>query len=218
MNEHPPNQYKTVKLGDGTSQCAILGVGTIQITTNNKTIKLHNVLYVPDLDVSLFSVKTHMTIQGCFEHCENNTCTLAFPTFTFDAITNNEIEFYARPSPSTMTPDFDDSQSSVKIPSTSIPFVRPPTPAFTNVQISSIHKTKPIQYTPTRTTSGAAGYDLHSPFNTTIPPNSRKAIGLGFSIAIPQGLYGRIAPRSGLALQHQIDVATGVVDPDYMGR
>jgi dUTP pyrophosphatase len=43
-------------------------------------------------------------------------------------------------------------------------------------------------------------------------------VGLGFNIAIPPGLYGCIAPRSGLALKHNIDVAAGVIDPDYGGR
>ena len=54
--------------------------------------------------------------------------------------------------------------------------------------------------------------------NTSIAPQSRKAIRLGFSIEIPPGLYGRIAPRSGLALKNNIDVAAGVIDPDYRGE
>jgi len=35
---------------------------------------------------------------------------------------------------------------------------------------------------------------------------------------MPEGCYGRIAPRSGLALRHSIDVAAGVIDPDYRGE
>ena len=31
------------------------------------------------------------------------------------------------------------------------------------------------------------------------------------------GYYGRIAPRSGLAIHHHIHVGAGVVDPDYTG-
>ena len=34
------------------------------------------------------------------------------------------------------------------------------------------------------------------------------------AIAIPEGTYARIAPRSGLAVKHFIDVGAGVVDAD----
>lgn len=34
---------------------------------------------------------------------------------------------------------------------------------------------------------------------------------------IPEGHYGRIAARSGLAVRHGIDVGAGVIDADYTG-
>jgi dUTP pyrophosphatase len=37
------------------------------------------------------------------------------------------------------------------------------------------------------------------------------------AIAIPEGHYGRIAPRSGLAVKNFIDVGAGVIDMDYRG-
>lgn len=37
-------------------------------------------------------------------------------------------------------------------------------------------------------------------------------------MAIPEGYYGRIAPRSGLACKHFIDVGAGVIDSDYRGE
>ena len=40
----------------------------------------------------------------------------------------------------------------------------------------------------------------------------------GLSISMPTGCYGRIAPRSGLALKKFIDVGAGVVDEDYRGE
>ena len=35
---------------------------------------------------------------------------------------------------------------------------------------------------------------------------------------MPHGTYGRIASRSGLALDHGITVRGGVIDPDYRGE
>jgi dUTP pyrophosphatase len=35
---------------------------------------------------------------------------------------------------------------------------------------------------------------------------------------MPSGIYGRIAPRSGLAFKNGIDVLAGVIDPGYRGE
>eukprot|EP00957_Ditylum_brightwellii_P198773 15151124-Ditylum_brightwellii.AAC.1 len=37
-------------------------------------------------------------------------------------------------------------------------------------------------------------------------------------MAIPQGLYGRIAPRNSLATKHNIDIGAGIIDPDFRGE
>lgn len=37
-------------------------------------------------------------------------------------------------------------------------------------------------------------------------------------VAIPSKHYGRVAPRSGLAFKHYIDVGAGVIDEDYRGE
>ena len=38
------------------------------------------------------------------------------------------------------------------------------------------------------------------------------------AIQLPNGCYGRIAPRSGLASKKFIDVGAGVIDRDYTGN
>jgi dUTP pyrophosphatase len=43
-------------------------------------------------------------------------------------------------------------------------------------------------------------------------------ISTGLQIVIPIKYYGRIAPRSGLALNHFIDIGAGVIDQDYRGE
>jgi len=59
---------------------------------------------------------------------------------------------------------------------------------------------------------------LYSIENTEILPLSRKLVRTGLSLAIPDGIYGRIAPRSGLAFKNGIDVLAGVIDPGYRGE
>lgn len=71
---------------------------------------------------------------------------------------------------------------------------------------------------PTRGSGGAVGYDLYSTDEVVIPPTHRALIGTGVAIVLPPGVYGRVAPRSGLAVKHGIHVGAGVVDPDYTGE
>lgn len=71
---------------------------------------------------------------------------------------------------------------------------------------------------PIRTSALAAGYDLSSVENTVVPARQRKLVHTGISVAIPVGHYGRVSPRSGLALKKGIDVGAGVCDADYRGE
>lgn len=63
-----------------------------------------------------------------------------------------------------------------------------------------------------------AGADLAAAEEKTIPPLSRATIKTGLAVEIPEGYYGRIAPRSGLAHKHGIDVLAGVLDSSYRGE
>jgi len=71
---------------------------------------------------------------------------------------------------------------------------------------------------PKRATSRSAGLDLYSTRNVTIPSKKNGVVPTGLKITMPEGAYGRIAPRSGLALHYMLDVMGGVVDPDYEGE
>ena len=81
-----------------------------------------------------------------------------------------------------------------------------------------IKKLKESATTPTRATDLDAGYDLYSTGSGTIPAGGRKVVSTGISMAIPPPYYGRIAPRSGLAVKNGIDVLAGVVDAGYRGE
>lgn len=63
------------------------------------------------------------------------------------------------------------------------------------------------------------GYDLSSIEEGNILSGQVKIFGTGVSIAIQDSdCYGRVAPRSGLAAKHGIDVLAGVIDPSYRGE
>lgn len=65
---------------------------------------------------------------------------------------------------------------------------------------------------PRRATEGSAGYDLYSSEACSIGPGERRIVSTDISIEVPQGTYGRIAPRSGLAVKWGINVLAGVID------
>ena len=80
---------------------------------------------------------------------------------------------------------------------------------------------------PERASTGAAGYDVrYCGANAdgadapplTVPARGRALVPTGFALAIPQDHYGRLAPRSGLAVRHGLSVGAGVLDSDYRGE
>ncbi|KAF7682634.1 Deoxyuridine 5'-triphosphate nucleotidohydrolase [Astathelohania contejeani] len=64
----------------------------------------------------------------------------------------------------------------------------------------------------------AAGYDLASAYDVIIPAEGKLLIKTDIQLELPEGCYGRIAPRSSLAFKHHINVAAGVIDRDYRGN
>lgn len=90
-----------------------------------------------------------------------------------------------------------------------------------------VKKLVPTASLPFRGSEAAAGYDLSAclvdenghPRNAnaaiTINPGARALVPTGLALTVPDGTYGRIGPRSGLALRHGIDILAGIIDQDY---
>ncbi|XP_076180864.1 protein N-terminal glutamine amidohydrolase isoform X2 [Ptiloglossa arizonensis] len=70
-------------------------------------------------------------------------------------------------------------------------------------------------YAPIKASKHAAGYDLRSAYEYVIEAHGKELIKTDLQIEVPEGTYGRVAPRSGLAWNHFIDVGAGVIDADY---
>ncbi|XP_043288799.1 protein N-terminal glutamine amidohydrolase-like [Venturia canescens] len=68
---------------------------------------------------------------------------------------------------------------------------------------------------PSKGSAKAAGYDLRSAYDYVIPAHGKEIVKTDLQIAVPEGTYGRVAPRSGLAWKNFIDVGAGVIDADY---
>ncbi|XP_066939092.1 deoxyuridine 5'-triphosphate nucleotidohydrolase-like [Macrobrachium rosenbergii] len=73
-------------------------------------------------------------------------------------------------------------------------------------------------FAPSKGSKWAAGYDLCSAYNETIPAQGKALIKTDLQIELPEGCYGRVAPRSGLSWKNHIDVGAGVIDRDYRGN
>ena len=69
---------------------------------------------------------------------------------------------------------------------------------------------------PSRGSDEAAGYDLYVYESGLLMPNETRLFDTGISIRVPEGTYGRIAPRSSVS-KRSILVNAGVIDRDYTG-
>ena len=75
----------------------------------------------------------------------------------------------------------------------------------------------PLSTAPRKQTKGAAGFDLSASRSYIIQPRQIVLVSIGIKVKIPDGYYGQIADRSGLALKHGIKTMGGVIDSDYRG-
>lgn len=80
-----------------------------------------------------------------------------------------------------------------------------------------IKKISEFATVPTKGSKLSAGYDLYAAYDYIIKSRGKEMVKTDLQIALPPGCYGRVAPRSGLAWKHSIDVGAGVIDEDYRG-
>ncbi len=77
---------------------------------------------------------------------------------------------------------------------------------------------------PARGSACSAGYDLHACLDgdaaVVIPPHHTVLLHTGLSFALPEGTFGAVFARSGLASRQGLRPAncTGVIDSDYRGE
>lgn len=81
-----------------------------------------------------------------------------------------------------------------------------------------VKRLRPSALLPVRGSEAAAGFDISASEANVVPAGGKAIVMTGLSIAIPEGTYARIAPRSGLAAKHMINTGAGVVDYDYRGE
>ena len=86
----------------------------------------------------------------------------------------------------------------------------------------SVKKLRPDAVLPTAGSQYAAGYDLYACMDVpiTVAPHTTEKIGTGLSVAVPEGWFGAVFARSGLAAKQGLRPANcvGVCDSDYRGE
>jgi dUTP pyrophosphatase len=84
------------------------------------------------------------------------------------------------------------------------------------IQFKKIHEDAAC---PARATPHSAGFDIYSYETKLIRPGfGFHKISTGVAVQVPQGYYARIAPRSGLTVNHHLIIGAGVVDEDFTGE
>lgn len=88
------------------------------------------------------------------------------------------------------------------------------------IQIAKLRENAKL---PTRGSDKAAGYDLYACLDVEkveIAPHTTAKIGTGLAVAVPDGYFGAVFARSGLAAKEGLRPANcvGVCDSDYRGE
>lgn len=72
--------------------------------------------------------------------------------------------------------------------------------------------------TPTKSYKYDAGIDLYSKSSYNIYPGKHIIIDTGIAMHIPEGYYGQIFDRSGIATKKELHCIAGVIDSQYRGE
>ena len=117
------------------------------------------------------------------------------------------------------------------LPALLAPTVRIPSRTFrkkgNGVLILRVKMIHPAAKPPSKMTRGRAGFDLYAAESVEIPAAKCNADGYveigrglvptGIEVELPQNTVGRVASRSGLSVNSNIEVGAGWIDSDYRG-
>ena len=88
-----------------------------------------------------------------------------------------------------------------------------------NINIKKLNENAVL---PTRGSEYAAGYDLYAATTTAIEiqPHSTVKVGTGLAFELPEGFFGGIFARSGIATKRGLRPSNccGIIDADYRGE
>ena len=223
----PLKTPKYAKLGDDKTLLQVPSYGMMNYILQGHRIRRIG-YFVPELGTTLISIKKHMQYDGCYFHAENNMATLAFPNAILNVNIHPEMHVMIEPaSKSTIPYTFDESEAILTqrnvqrrkyttINKNAAEFL-PKHQLHEFTKLVRVKKLVKEARLPSRATPGAAGFDVCAITDAVIPPHSQKCIHTSLAIAIPTGMYLRLASRSSLALQG-INVTAGVIDNDYRGE
>lgn len=65
---------------------------------------------------------------------------------------------------------------------------------------------------------GDVGYDFYTSESKVLKAHSSNVFSTGVIIELPENYWMNIAPKSGLATKHQINVHAGIIDNGYRGE
>ena len=81
-----------------------------------------------------------------------------------------------------------------------------------------IQKLNDAAIVPVKNNELDAGYDLYAFDACLIPAWGKGIVSTQISIGLPPGTYGRVASRSGMSVNNDIEVGAGVIDRGYTGE